>query len=54
MPETKDQRIITPMTDTMVQAIDDFRFACRIPTRAAAIRRLIELGLEAAKKAEKE
>jgi hypothetical protein len=37
------------MTDDMVQAIDRFRFATHLKTEAEAIRRLIELGLEAAK-----
>ena len=38
------------MPPSLVTAIDDFRFANRVPSRAEAIRRLIELGLEATKK----
>lgn len=36
-----------------VAAIDDFRFKNRIPTRAEAIRTLIEVGLGAAAMADK-
>jgi hypothetical protein len=49
MSETDSTRVITPMPKSLVQAIDDYRFAQRHPSRAEAIRRLIELGLEAAK-----
>lgn len=49
MSDQRDQRVITPMPDELVKAIDDFRFEQRMPSRAATIRRLIELGLEAAK-----
>ena len=49
MEELKPERVITPMSESMVKAIDDFRFAERIPSRAEAIRRLIELGLDASK-----
>jgi hypothetical protein len=48
--DNKDQRVIIPMSAAMVEAIDDWRFANRIPTRAEAIRRLLELGLDAAPK----
>lgn len=37
----------------MVKAIEDFRFEERIRSESEAIRRLIELGLEAAKQGEK-
>jgi len=50
MNEPNSERIITPMPQSLVQAIDDFRFNQRAPSRAEAIRRLIELGLEAAKR----
>ena len=49
MSEDKDPRIITPMPSSMVKSIDDFRFGQRMPSRAEAIRRLIEIGLEAVK-----
>ena len=40
-------RIITPMSQQLLQAIDDYRFANRLPSRADAIRRLIQAGLKA-------
>jgi metal-responsive CopG/Arc/MetJ family transcriptional regulator len=46
MPDDKDPRIITPMPAALVQRIDDFRFKQRIPSRAEAIRRLIDKGLK--------
>jgi hypothetical protein len=53
MSETNSERVrtrvITPMPKSLLQAIDDYRFAQRHPSRSAAIRRLIELGLAAAK-----
>lgn len=36
------------MSDDEMRAIDDWRFRNRIATRSDAIRRLIQLGLEAA------
>jgi hypothetical protein len=50
MDESNSERVITPMPPSLVTAIDDFRFANRVPSRAEAIRRLIELGLEATKR----
>jgi metal-responsive CopG/Arc/MetJ family transcriptional regulator len=41
------------MPKSLVKAVDDFRFSNRMPSRAEAIRRLIELGL-AAKRPEPE
>jgi hypothetical protein len=49
MSETDSTRVITPMPKSLVQAIDDYRYASRHPSRAEAIRQLIELGLAAAK-----
>jgi hypothetical protein len=51
MSATNSERVITPMPKSLVQAIDDYRYANRHPSRAESIRRLIELGLEAARKA---
>lgn len=48
MAEDKDPRIITPMPQKLLAEVDDFRFERRLPSRAEAIRRLIELGLKAA------
>lgn len=49
MDEPLSERIITPMTKSQVAAVDDYRYAVRLPSRAEAIRRLIELGLQASK-----
>ena len=47
--ELKTERIQLLMTPSEVKAIDDWSFEQRIRGRSEAIRRLIELGLEAAK-----
>ena len=49
MVEANSERIITPMPKSLVQAIDDYRFSSRAASRAEAIRKLIEMGLNAAK-----
>lgn len=46
--EPKDIRLPLMVTRSEAAAIDDFRFGQRLPSRAEAIRRLIELGLEKA------
>ena len=46
-PATTTRKLVS-LPNTMTQAIDDFRFQERIKTESEAIRRLIELGLEAA------
>jgi hypothetical protein len=48
MDEPNSERIITPMSQSLVATIDDYRFSRRLPSRAEAIRRLIEMGLKAA------
>lgn len=45
MADEKDPRIITPMPQSLVDRIDDYRFKERIPSRAEAIRRLVEKAL---------
>ncbi len=45
--ETTTRKLVS-MPNSMVQAIDDFRFRARLKTESEAIRRLIELGLGAA------
>ena len=47
MDESASERVITPMPKFLLAAIDDYRFARRMPSRAEAIRRLIEAGLKA-------
>jgi hypothetical protein len=46
--DPKDVRLPVMVTRREAEAIDEYRFTARIPTRAEAIRRLIQLGLEAA------
>ncbi|WP_162783617.1 hypothetical protein [Devosia naphthalenivorans] len=46
--ELKDQRIITLMTPTELEAIDEWSFANRIRSRGEAIRRLCQIGLSVA------
>jgi hypothetical protein len=45
--EPKDVRLPVMVTRSEAEAIDDWRFKNRIATRAEAIRRLIQLGLQA-------
>ena len=45
----KMQRIAVSFPRELVERIDDFRWAQRLESRAAAIRRLVEDGLEATK-----
>jgi hypothetical protein len=47
--DLKTVRITQMMSEAEVKAIDDWSFANRIRNRSEAIRRLIELGLQAAK-----
>ncbi|MEY9465819.1 hypothetical protein ABH973_006232 [Bradyrhizobium ottawaense] len=47
MSEALSERIIIPMAETLVEAVDDFRFANRMPSRAEAIRYLLMAGLAA-------
>ncbi|MGY4620906.1 metal-responsive CopG/Arc/MetJ family transcriptional regulator [Bradyrhizobium sp. USDA 4472] len=47
MSETLSERIIIPMAESLVEAVDDFRFANRMPSRAEAIRHLLLAGLAA-------
>lgn len=45
-----DVRKLVSMPSDLARATEDFRFKNRFPSESGAIRRLIELGLEAAKK----
>jgi metal-responsive CopG/Arc/MetJ family transcriptional regulator len=47
MSEPKLERIIIPMKPELVKAIDDVRFAERMPSRSEAIRTLIGEALAA-------
>ena len=46
--EPRNVRLPLMVTRAEAAAIDDWRFQNRVPTRAEAIRQLIELGLKAA------
>jgi len=43
--ETTVTRVIIPMPDELLNRVDDWRFASRSPSRAAAIRQLLEIAL---------
>lgn len=43
----REQRLQIMLTGEELQAIDDWRFARRMPTRAAAVRELLKRGLAA-------
>lgn len=47
---TEKPRILVTVTEEMVQAIDDYRFGARGKSFAAAVRSLIDMGLEEAMK----
>jgi hypothetical protein len=44
---TREQRLQIMLTEQELAAIDDWRFARRMPTRAAAVRELLKRGLAA-------
>lgn len=43
----REQRLQIMLTEPELQAIDDWRFARRMPTRAAAVRELLKRGIAA-------
>lgn len=45
--DERTQRFSIAFTSSELERLDDWRFAKRLPTRAEAIRRLLELGLAA-------
>lgn len=47
--ELLTKRVIIPMSEEMASAIQEYRFTNRLESRAAAVRKLITLGLEADK-----
>jgi hypothetical protein len=47
------ERILLPITKSMLEAISDFRFEARFDTRAEAMRHLIQAGLDAERKSKK-
>lgn len=44
---TREQRLQIMLTEEELATIDDWRFARRMPTRAAAVRELLKRGLAA-------
>lgn len=47
MQDLRDERLQIMLTSEELLLIDDFRFKHRMPTRAAAIRELLKMGLAA-------
>ncbi|MBI5318098.1 hypothetical protein [Bradyrhizobium sp.] len=47
MNELRDERLQVMLSPEELAAVDDFRFRHRMPTRAAAVRELLKLGLAA-------
>lgn len=43
----RDERLQIMLTEEELSALDDWRFARRMPSRAAAVRELLRLGLTA-------
>ena len=47
MPTSREQRLQIMLTDDELRAVDDWRFARQMQSRAAAIRELLKRGLAA-------
>jgi hypothetical protein len=47
MPDIRGERLQVMLSPDELMAVDDFRFKHRMPTRAAAVRELLKLGLTA-------
>jgi len=47
MTDTRGERLQVMLSPEELAAVDDFRFRHRMPTRAAAVRELLKLGLAA-------
>jgi hypothetical protein len=47
MNDIRDERLQVMLSPEELAAVDDFRFKHRMPTRAAAVRELLKLGLAA-------
>ena len=48
MTDTRGERLQIMLSPEELMALDDFRFKHRMPTRAAAVRELLRLGLTVA------
>ena len=51
---TEKPRLTIVVDDELLKKIDDFRFENRYPSRSAATKELIQLGMDALKKKQKE
>jgi metal-responsive CopG/Arc/MetJ family transcriptional regulator len=49
-PPKPDPRVIIPLPQELIDEIDDYRWANRLPSRAEAIRQLVRKGLRKAPK----
>ena len=47
MNDIRDERLQVMLSPEELAALDDFRFKHRMPTRAAAVRELLKMGLAA-------
>ena len=47
MADLRDERLQVMLSPEELSALDDFRFKHRMPTRAAAVRELLKMGLAA-------
>lgn len=47
MDLTRGERLQIMLTEEELKALDDWRFSCRMPSRAAAVRELLKRGLAA-------
>ncbi len=47
MNDIRDERLQVMLSPEELAAVDDFRFKHRMPTRAAAVRELLKMGLAA-------
>lgn len=47
MIASRGERLQIMLTEEELRALDDWRFSCRMPSRAAAVRELLKRGLAA-------
>ena len=46
----KKPKILITLSDKLIENVDDYRYENRIPSRSAAIRKLLEIALKKVKK----
>lgn len=54
MEEPITERMVTPMPRSLIEKVDDYRFANRVTSRSEAVRQLLKLGIQSAKAASAE